>query len=141
MSGNKPMRTRDGSTVPRNSGFGFDLDNTYPTAAEIPYFPSSPKFYASANPYFANYTVSIAPGAQQAFDLFAQAFNHSCIFRYQLTILEGGTKVYQAIGDGSEPFRVSGGPWNGSVMYYEGPCNPDPDRGYVKVNPKTFKQC
>lgn len=119
---------------------GFDLDRMYPTAVEVPFWPDSPKFYNSAAPYFANYTVSIAPGEQQAFDLFAQAFNHACTFRYKFTILENETKVYQIIGDGPEPFRVSGGSWNGSVMYYLGPCSPSSDRGWARVNPK-FNGC
>lgn len=126
----------------------FNLDSRYPLAVGIPgnsSIPEPPQYYNSTNPYFANYTVSIDPGAQQVFDLFTQVSSYACTFRYQLTVLDGEAKVYQVIGDGPQPFRVSGGRWDPGpdypVMYYEGPCNPDPSLGFVRVNPKTFKGC
>lgn len=118
----------------------FDLNSAYSIA-------TGPPAYNSTTPYFANYTVSIAPGAQQVFDLFTRVFNLACTFRYRLTILEGEAKVYQIIGDGSGPFRASGGFSNGffsgfKVMYILDFCNPfDVRRQLVRVNPKTWKSC
>lgn len=114
---------------------GFNLDSPEPVALEI----HGNQIPDSAPYYFADYTVSINPGAQQVFDLFAQALNHACTFRYRATILEGKTKVYQVIGDGNEPFRVSGLRNNSaySVMYAGGIYSPFEKGQYVRANPKT----
>jgi hypothetical protein len=118
---------------------GFNLDSTYSYALQI----TGNYIYGSYSYpyYFANYTVSINPGSQQVFDLFAQALDHACTFRYQVTVLEGETKVYQVIGDGSEPFRVSGyrkGYSAYSVVYEGGAYSPSQNRLFARVNPKTF---
>jgi hypothetical protein len=57
--------------------------------------------------YFAKHTISLPPGQQQVFDLYAITSTHSCSFRYQATILDGDHKVNQLIGNGPRPFRVT----------------------------------
>jgi hypothetical protein len=118
---------------------GFNLDSAYSYALQLPSGNIGPYSYPY---YFANYTVSINPGAQQVFDLFAQAFYHACAFRYLLTILEGSVKVYQVIGDGSAPFRISGlrtGYSAYPVIYTVHEFSSAVDgSGFSRVAPKTF---
>lgn len=117
----------------------FDLDSAFPIAET----PGSSGSGSSGTPYFANYTVSIDPGAQQVFDLAAKTSNLACTFRYHFTILEGETKVYQIIGDGPGPFRVSGGSGFSAfkVMYTTNYCNPYEGTQWVKVDPKKYGSC
>jgi hypothetical protein len=118
---------------------GFNLDSTYSYALEI---PNNSIVSSESYPYyFANYTVTIAPGAQQVFDLVAQSLDHACTFRYVVTVLEGEKKVYQTIGDGSNPFRVTGyrkGRSAYSVVYEGGAYSPSSNSLFVRVNPRKF---
>jgi hypothetical protein len=98
--------------------------------------------------YFANDTVSIQPGAQQVFDVRAVVSNESCIFRIQATVLDGGKTVYQTIGDGNQPFRITStaSPLDNAalkfsdyqVIYAGGIASPNLKEEFVRVNPKTY---
>jgi hypothetical protein len=97
--------------------------------------------------YFANYTVSIQPGSQQVFNLRAVVKEHSCTFKYQLTILDGIKKVHQTISNGGQSFRVSAPKWDNSgavsfsgyqVVYPGGVYNPNGKDAYFRANPDTF---
>ena len=80
----------------------FNLDST-DTGAKVTKGAQSSD---SLPDYFSRYTVSISPGDDQVFDILAETARYSCTFRYEATILDGG-KVYQTIGDGSQPFKIS----------------------------------
>ncbi len=117
---------------------GFNLDSPDSDARKI----DGENLTNSDPHYFADYTVLIAPGAQQVFNLFAQTSNHACVFRYQATVLEGVKKVYQTIGDGPEPFRVTGEYQafsKYSVIYAGGLLSSYRDGRFVRVNPKTYE--
>jgi hypothetical protein len=97
--------------------------------------------------YFANYTVSIQPGSQQVFNLRAVVREHSCTFKYQLTILDGSRKVRQIIGDGGQSFRASALRRDkaGAVSfpgyqaaYVGGAYNENRNGAYFRVDPDTF---
>jgi hypothetical protein len=116
---------------------GFDLDSPYPVARKV----HGNYLSKSAPYYFADYTVTISPGAQQVFDLFAQARNQACSFRYRVTILEGDAKVYQIICDGSQAFRVSGlkpGYSKYPVIYAGGAFSPTYNAQFGRVDPNKF---
>jgi hypothetical protein len=116
---------------------GFDLDGPDGDARKI----DGENLTSSAPYYFAGDTVLIAPGGQQVFNLMARTLNHACTFRYQATVLEGAKKVYQVIGDGTEPFRVTGDYSTYSkyaVIYAGGVYSPESDGRFVRVNPQTF---
>jgi hypothetical protein len=84
-------------------GLGFSLDST-DTDAEIAQGVGPTEWEPH---YFASYTISIEPGAQQVLNLFSFTAKASCTFRYQATILDGNKTVNQLIGDGTVPFRVT----------------------------------
>jgi hypothetical protein len=97
--------------------------------------------------YFANYTVSIQPGAQEVFNLRTVVTKYSCTFEYQLTILDGVKKTYQIVKDGGQPFRASAltrghsamGSYSGyQVMYAGGVYDEKGNGAYVRVSPDTF---
>jgi hypothetical protein len=122
-------------------GLGFDLDSA-DTGARIVRGMSG----IQAADYFDKYTISINPGAQQVFRFQASTSRYACTFRYQATILDGKKKVYQLIGDGRQPFRVSVFPVRSntdflagySVGYVAGPISPAHNGAFVRVDPKTF---
>ena len=122
---------------------GFNLDS-YDTDAETADGPGANQWRPG---YFANYTVSIQPGAQQVFSLRTFVTKYSCSFRYRVTLLNGTQKTYQTIGDGDQPFRVSALTSSGSnrgfaayqIMYAGGVANPQAAKGaYARVNPARF---
>jgi len=82
---------------------GFNLDSADPTATSIHVEEDS----IAGPEYFSEYTVKIKPGAQQVLDIYALTKKQACVFRYRATILDGSRKVYQTIGNGKQPFRVS----------------------------------
>lgn len=116
---------------------GFDLDSPDSDARKI----DGENLTGSSPYYFAGDTVLIAPSGQQVFNLMARTLNHACTFRYQATVLEGAKKVYQVIGDGAEPFRVTG-EYNTyskyAVIYAGGVYSPKTDGRFVRVNPQTW---
>ena len=113
---------------------GFDLDSADPTATAIQAEGDS----IGGPEYFSRYTVEIKPEAQQVLDIYALTKKQSCVFRYRATILDGSRKVYQTIGDGKQPFRVSAQlPLSRySVVYVGGvPNNQGGVDPYQRVNP------
>jgi hypothetical protein len=123
-------------------GLGFDLDSA-DTGARI---VRGMRGIQTAD-YFDKYTISIGPGAQQVFRFQASTSRYACTFRYQATILDGKKQVYQLIGNGRQPFRVSTAPAvpptdlllaGYSVGYVAGPISPAHNGAFVRVDPKTF---
>ena len=132
-----------GGAIERSVGLGFKLDSS-DTDAEIARGLSPTEWQPH---YFARYTVSIRPGAQQVFNIFAYTTKFACTFRYQATILDGDKKVYQLIGNRTAPFRVTialspGGPNRAPFpifqpAYIGGAMNSG--GAFVRVNPKTYR--
>jgi hypothetical protein len=123
-------------------GLGFDLDSG-DTGARI---VRGMRGIQTAD-YFDKYTISINPGAQQVFRFQASTSRYACTFRYQATILDGKKQVYQLVGNGHQPFRVSTVPAVSptdvllagySVGYVAGPISPAHNGAFVRVDPKTF---
>jgi hypothetical protein len=125
---------------------GFDLDLPDPEAMLWPQgWPSG-----NQQPYFANDTISIMPGAQQVFNIVAETSKFSCAFRFRVTILDGTRKVNQLIGDGSLPFRVTGvamepfedykvAPFKDyKVLYVGGLNSSSPTGDYIRVDPQKY---
>jgi hypothetical protein len=123
-------------------GLGFDLDSS-DTGARI----VRNHYISPTTDYFEKYTISVKPGTQQVFDLQAVTSRYSCTFRYQATILDGEKKVYELIGDGRQPFRISAAADTRtrdflsrySVVYAGGPSSPARNGAFVRVNPKTYE--
>jgi hypothetical protein len=92
-----------GGAVDDTVGLGFNLDSS-DTDAERAQGTGVGQWQPD---YFAKYTISIQPGEQQVFDLWAVTSKHACSYRYQATVLDGERKVNQVIGDGHEPFRAT----------------------------------
>lgn len=98
--------------------------------------------------YFDNYTVSVQPGAQQVFNVRAVVSNESCTFRIQATILDGEKTIYQIIGDGNQPFRITStaSPFHNTALnfsdyqaiYAGGIASPNLKEAFVRVNPNTY---
>ncbi len=92
--------------------------------------------------YFTNYTISLKPGEQQVFDVYTATTYQACTYRLQVTILDGERKVYQFIGDGDQPFRVTAMPGGKSApifsdyrfMYLGGAASPH-NGAFIRVNP------
>jgi hypothetical protein len=122
-------------------GLGFNLDSPDTGARIVRNLTMS-----RTADYFDRYTISIKPGAQQVFRFQTTTTRYACSFRYQATILDGEKKVYQLIGDGRQPFRLSVlavAPAPNyfsrySVMYVGGMGSPAPDHGFARVSPKTY---
>lgn len=126
-----------GQGADSNIGLGFNLDSNETDAK-----PEQGGEISSASSYFAGHTVSIKSGASQGFTLVALAKLHSCEFEYVFTVLNGRKKTYQAILDGTRPFRISAlQPLTDySVAYAGGPNSPDHQREkFVRVNPRTYR--
>ena len=80
---------------------GFNLDDQQPVAAVY----SNGGFRGN---FFATTTVSLRYKEQQVFRIMAQSHEHYCQFRLQFTILDGSTTITETVGNGSQPFQVSG---------------------------------
>jgi hypothetical protein len=92
-----------GGAVDTTVGLGFNLDSS-DTEAELAQGTGVNQWQPD---YFTKYTISIQPGAQQVFDLWASTNKYACSYVYQATILDGSRKVNQNIEDGNEPFRAT----------------------------------
>lgn len=123
---------------------GFNLDSN-DTSAKV---ANGDSITSSSPDYFAKYTVSIDPGGKQVFDIIDETAQHSCTFRYQFTILDGGKKVYQTIGNGSQPFKIDAviassgrNPFGAyRALYVSGNFGypGDENNRFAQVNPKSF---
>lgn len=131
-----------GQAADETIGLEFNLDSADTGAKIARGYGTSP-----TTDYFSEYTISIEPGSQQVLRLETATSHHSCTFWYRATILDGEKKVYQLIGDGRQPFRISSGT-NGtainylsgySVAYVGGPGSPSRNGAFVRVNPKTYR--
>jgi hypothetical protein len=121
-------------------GLGFNLDSS-DTEAEQAQGTSVEQWKPG---YFVRFTISIQPGAQQVFDLWASTSKYACSYKYQATVLDGSRKVNQIIEDGSEPFRatalkINSGPPDLSdykAAYIGGAGTKT--GAFIRVNPKTY---
>jgi hypothetical protein len=129
-----------GGAVDATVGLGFNLDSS-DTDAET----ARGTGQATWTPgYFDNYTISLEPGEQQVFNIYTVTMSHACTYRLQLTVLDGAKKVYQLIGDGAEPFRVTampegsnGGPnFSAYNAVYLGGAASSRSGAFVRVNPR-----
>ncbi len=83
--------------------------------------------------YFARTTVSLRYTAQQVFQILAQTRKHYCQFRLRFAVLDGIKVITETIGNGRQPFRVSGG----APTYqeeYDGGIAGGPDGRFVKAD-------
>lgn len=123
---------------------GFNLDSV-DTGAKV--VNGVPTVSPSDPNYFSKYTVVIGPGKRQVFNIRTVTNKWACSFLYSATILDGTRKVYQEIGDGERPFRISSlatgtqqQPFSGyAVAYVGGPTNTGTVGPYIRVNPKTYR--
>jgi hypothetical protein len=116
---------------------GFDLDSPDSEARAIKGSDINP---ASPN-YFNTYTVTIKPGRQQAFNLVATTTNHAWTFTYQVSMLDGNKQMYQLIGNGTQPFRLTSrlpASQIYRVAYIGGPGSPAPNGAWKRVNPNDL---
>lgn len=131
-----------GGAEEQSIGLGFSLDSS-DTNAEVAQGigPSEWKPH-----YFASYTISIEPGEQQVLNLFAFTTKAACSFNYSATVLDGDKKVYQLIGNGTTPFRVTsvvlslGNPYpfsNYQAAYMGGALTRN--GAFVRVNAATYR--
>lgn len=122
---------------------GFNLDIADTSAKFVNRIPA---VNPSDPDYFSKYTVVIKPGAQQVFNIRTVTYKYACTFRYDATILDGTRKVYQQIGDGKNPFRISAlairpqPPYFSkyAVLYVGGVKGSGGIGPFVRVNPKTY---
>jgi hypothetical protein len=129
-----------GGAVDATVGLGFDLDSS-DTDAET----ARGTGQATWTPgYFDNYTISLQAGEQQVFDIYTVTMSHACTYRLQVTILDGAKRVYQLIGDGSEPFRVTAMPggrngpnFSAYNAVYMGGAASSRNGAFVRVNPRN----
>ena len=120
---------------------GFNLDSV-DTGAKV--VNGVPTVSPSDPNYFSKYTVVIGPGERQVFNIRTVTNKWACSFLYSATILDGTRKVYQEIGDGERPFRISSlatgtqqQPFSGyAVAYVGGPTNTGTVGPYIRVNPR-----
>jgi hypothetical protein len=124
-------------------GIGFNLDST-DTDAEFAQGWDTATWQPD---YFESKIISFAPGEQRVLNIKAVTNEHSCIFSYQATVLDGKTKFYQTINDDGAPFRLnaitetrSSAPFSSyAAMYIGGPFTMGHYHGdYIKVDPKTY---
>lgn len=93
--------------------------------------------------YFGNYTVSLAQGEQQTFELKATSEKHYCTFTLNMTVVDGAQTVVEHISDDGRPFAVSAlvltaGHYSSyRALYVGGVFAPD---GWVREDPATFTQ-
>ena len=129
--------------VDEDANLYFDLDSANPQAFD----PTA----SATTEYFADRTISIAPGGQQVFRVWAATREHACSFYLQFEIIDDNRTVYETVGDGPQPFRISAyvigsyhnKPYAAYLAAYPGgdfrPGGPrQSSAGYVEVNPKTF---
>lgn len=81
---------------------GFNLDKSDPVAQS---YSETQGFGQS---FFESRTVTLAYPQQQVFEVFGRALQHYCQFKIRMTLLVGRQQEVEVIGDGSQPFRVSG---------------------------------
>jgi hypothetical protein len=125
---------------------GFDLDLPDPEA--MLWSEGSSNYN---QPYFGSYTISLAPGAQQVFNIVAGTSKYSCTFEFRITILDGVREVQQLIGDGAQPFRVTAVSLLGlsgndrrppfddyKILYVGGLNSPSPTGNYARANPQRY---
>jgi len=127
-----------GGAVDPTVGLGFNLDSSDTEAERAQGFGVN---YWQPD-YFTHYTISIQPGAQQVFDLWAVTSKYSCSYEYEVTILDGSRKVNQIIEDGNQPFRATAltilpGRSNYKAMYLFGPGTKNGEM--IRANPSTWK--
>jgi hypothetical protein len=127
-----------GGAVDSTVGLGFNLDST-DTEAELAQGTDVSQWQPD---YFTKYTISIQPGAQQVFDLWASTTKYACTYEYQAIVLDGSRKVSQIIEDGNEPFRATALKvqppfWSAAykAVYLGGPGTKT--GAFIRVNPKT----
>jgi hypothetical protein len=127
-----------GGAVDSTVGLGFNLDSP-DTDAEAAR-GTGPAAWTPG--YFDNYTISLEPGEQQVFDIYTVTTNQACVYRLQATVLDGSKKVYQLIGDGAEPFRVTAMPGSAGPDFaaykavFMGGAASSGNGAFVRVNPK-----
>jgi hypothetical protein len=120
---------------------GFNLDVAFPVAQAA----SSGGLSGS---FFAEHTISLAPGETQT--LFVQAVTEQqyCQFTYQLTADANGRQVTEPISNNGKPFAVSAPlirlrsnrlpSFARYQRVYEGGPGSPANGAFVPVNPKTF---
>jgi len=128
-----------GGAVDATVGLGFNLDSP-DTEAELTQGTGPNQWKPD---YFAKYTISIQPGAQQVFDIWALTSKHACSYEFQATVLDGSRKTNQMIEDGNEPFRATSlrlpGPyWTGYKAVYIGGAGTKTG-AFIRVDPRTQK--
>ena len=128
-----------GGGVDKTVGLGFDLDSP-DTQAERAQGMGLNWWKPD---YFAKYTVSIRPGAQQVFDLWTLTTKQACSYEFLATVLDGSRKRNQIIEDGNEPFRATAlnlqGPyWSPYKAVYIGGAGTKTG-AFIRVNPRTQK--
>jgi hypothetical protein len=133
----------EGGGEDESIGLGFALDSS-DTDAQIAQGIDPSEWQPD---YFAHYTISLQPGAQQVLNVFSYTAKAACTFRYRATILDGEKKVYELIGDGTEPFRATvlalpvagnSAPFSAYKAAYIGGAL-TPNRAFFGVNPKTYR--
>jgi hypothetical protein len=129
-----------GGAIDTTVGLGFNLDSS-DTEAEQAQGTGVDQWKPG---YFVKYTISIQPGAQQVFDLWALTAKYACSYEYQATVLDGSRKVNQIIEDGNEPFRATAlriNPQPPDLSAYEavyiGGAGTKTG-AFVRVDPKTY---
>ena len=137
LTGTIFANSSSGADLSVNLGFELDSPDSEARAA------TGDAVTATSPDYFDKYTVSIRPGRQQVFNLIAVTARHAWSVRYLVTMLVGGTKSYQLLADGTQPFRVTAGLPSGrfySVAYAGGVASPDQSGDFERINPRYLNQ-
>jgi hypothetical protein len=97
--------------------------------------------------YFASHTVAISAKSVHVFDIRTAALHRTCIFWFQVSVVDGDSLITQKIGDGRLPFRVSafvpspsdGHPFAGyRKLYVGGQLSPFHDGTWARENPTMW---
>jgi hypothetical protein len=95
--------------------------------------------------YFGDFTVSLARGEQQVFELAVSSGKHYCTFTLDMTVVDGGHTVVEHISDDGRPFAVSAlaphrttASYSSYSMLYIGGTLA-PNNGWVREDPNTYQ--
>jgi hypothetical protein len=129
-----------GGAVDPTVGLGFNLDSS-DTEAELAQGTEVGQWRPD---YFTRDTISIQPGEQQVFDLWAVTSKYACSYEYQATILDGDRKMNQIIEDGNQPFRATAlilrpPGWSAYRAVYIGGAGNPPTGAFIRVDPESQK--
>lgn len=119
--------------------------------------PTKPAAYMQAGAtvrqpdYFGRYSISLAQGEQETFQVTAAVTGRSCQFTLAVTVLDGDQAVTETISDHGRPFRVTS--LEGYASYQDlylggviseqitkGQANQYQDSLWIKADPKTYEQ-